>query len=133
MEYMSVADRLNLMIDFAHSRGEDPFTNVVLARKASEHLATPVTAETIEAVRTGRTPDLSHELAEALCRPCGLSTGNYLTLPANHPEVQTKVEQFQMLITARDLGVQHIAARDTSNTISAITRARDQLRQMTEA
>ena len=130
MDYMSVADRLNLMIEFAHSRDEQPFTSAELAGKASVHLETPVTAEVIDAVRSGRTSDLSPELAEALCRPCGLSTGRYLILPATHSEVQTKIEQFQMLITARDLGVQHIAARDTSNATSAIARAREQLHQM---
>lgn len=135
MKQLSVAERMDLLINFAHGRDEEPLTEVELAGHASSFMSAPVAAETVAAIRAGAISLIHPDLADALCRAAGQRPGNgwFLTLPAADRRVQEKIAQLEMLITARSLGVQHIAARDTSDDpAAAVAQAEEQLRHIAD-
>lgn len=123
MNYPSLTERYDRLINWAHSRTESPLT----PEQVSERSGVAIAA--INAVRSGRGAFTEDE-ARAAGRALGLTDPVYLfaELTADDlPRVVAMHERLAMFIEARELGVEHIAARGACDEAAVIQRVRSHI------
>ncbi|WP_331765139.1 hypothetical protein [Nocardia sp. NBC_01388] len=116
---LSLAEKIDRMIGFAHRWDEPAMSNEQIAAALAEALGRAVQPADIADLRSGSVLVISRELAAALCALCGVTDVGYL-LPVGDQDVDIDL-RLQLWTLARDRGVQHVAAR-------AMTR--DKLREL---
>lgn len=120
-------ERYMRLVEFAHSRREpEPSDQTV-----SERSGVPV--EVLTAIRNGQMNRIEESTARDIAVALGLHSGTYLSdveTASQIDDVQSMHERLLMFIEARNLGVQHIAARDTTRSPELISRVRDHLRRV---
>ncbi|MFZ2510950.1 MAG: hypothetical protein WAW85_07670 [Gordonia sp. (in: high G+C Gram-positive bacteria)] len=108
MTIPSLADRYSLLVCFAHSRREEALTSSQIADR------TGLPCALFDDVAAGRRHFTAGQAA-VTAAALGLQDAAYLAAhPGDDVAVIAMYERLQLLVEARDLGVQHIAARDTA-------------------
>lgn len=121
MTVPTLSHRYQRLVSFAHSRREPALTPAQVA----ERTALPVGL--LESVERGAA-DFTHEEAAAVATALGLNDADYLAAQPEDSEAAVAMyERLLLLIQARDLGVQHIAARDTCGGEGFISTVRARL------
>lgn len=124
---LTLKERYERLVAFAHNRRESELTDTEVAERSGVDLAI------LHQIRDGSLAALCAHDADAITRTLGLQSGSYLgslDSPEDFAEATTMHEKLDLYIAARELGVQHIAARDTSRSPRLVGRVRDQLRAL---
>lgn len=112
----STYERLNTLIDFAHSRTEESLSTAELARAVSPKIGRVVSpGEIAELRQESEESTIDPQMAGALAEVLGLRDITYLQNPKNPADIDRILglhERIQLLTEARDLGIKHIATRD---------------------
>lgn len=121
--------RYKQLVAFRHSRHEPELTDEQIAALSG------VDVTLLAAVRNGKVTALSPHDADAIATSLGLEDGSYLR-PLDTPglveNAEVMHEKLQMYIEARALGVQRIAARDTSDSPRLVGWVRQHLRNLSD-
>lgn len=127
-------ERLNRLVQFAHSRDEDPpSAPQIVAMVARSRTDVVLIPEDLDAAMAGASDRLSPQQLQAVGKVLGLLDQVYLAVCPTLSECERILalhDRFALLIEMRDLGVRHVATRDVDGDPRLIPKLRAALAAM---